>query len=133
MHGLKLGGLLLLTVGLGSCGVGGSGPVAHRQAGRYSGIGTYYAGAMWQRMAADAPRDPQAATLRDDEQVIVTVDSHTGEVRQCGNLSGQCIRSNPWSGAPQPVRVTEHAEEIPEATGNVSVDVTREAAPANSH
>jgi hypothetical protein len=106
-------GLLFLTACLAGCG----GPVSDgpgpQQGGRYAGIGLYGAGDMWQRLvAASRPQDAAAASLRDDEMVIVVVDSRTGEVRQCGNLSGHCIGSNPWAaplGREQtlPVNLTE--------------------------
>jgi hypothetical protein len=90
------------------------GPGGHR-GGRYLGIGTYPAGRMWSRMVAAGPAaDRAAATIADDEQIIVTVDSNTGEVRQCGNLTGHCIGMNPWTGVlgrgqAAPISVSEHA------------------------
>ncbi|HEV2817696.1 MAG TPA: hypothetical protein VGW40_10825 [Allosphingosinicella sp.] len=128
---MRLIGLLFATLSLGGCGFGpepGHGP---RHGGRYLGIGIYSPGAMWQRLAGvERAQDDAAATLRDDEQIIVVVDSQTGEVRQCGNLSGHCIRMNPWSAQqPAPVRLSEHAADI-DGTGSVS----NEAAPtANAH
>jgi hypothetical protein len=32
----------------------------------------------------------------DDQAIIVVVDSATGEIRSCGDLSGYCIGQNPW-------------------------------------
>ncbi|TMJ19235.1 MAG: hypothetical protein E6G92_05390 [Alphaproteobacteria bacterium] len=104
--------LLLLLTPLAGCDGrpdSGSGP---RHGGRYQGIGTYPAGTLWSRQQADRSRDPASATIADDEQVIVVVDSSTGEVRQCGNLSGYCIRTNPWSGAAAPARLTAHAADV---------------------
>jgi hypothetical protein len=78
---------------------------------RYLGVGVYAPGPMWGQIArSGAPADAAAATLKDDEQVIVVVDSKTGEVRQCGNLSGFCIEMNPWSSAapPTPIAVLKH-------------------------
>jgi len=69
--------------------------------GRYVGVGMYPATALWAHLTATAPTDPAAARLDDDEQVIVVMDSATGELRQCGNLSGHCIGFNPW-GRPLP-------------------------------
>ena len=86
--------------------------------GRYVGIGIISPGALWTKIAGvEKPADPAAATPADDEQLIVVVDSRTGEVRQCGNLSGVCIQMNPWSkpgintggGA---VKLTEHLADI---------------------
>jgi hypothetical protein len=49
--------------------------------------------------AAGRPGNPAAATTADDSQIIVVVDSNSGEIRQCGNLSGHCIGMNPWANA----------------------------------
>ena len=113
--------LLLVTAGLAGCGAMPEQPSVPRQGGRYAGIGIYHAGEMWRRMvAAERPREPATATLRDDETVIVVVDGHTGEVRQCGNHTGYCISMQPWAGAPGreqrlPVNLTEHLAEVEEA------------------
>ena len=83
--------------------------------GRYAGIGTFDVGRMWQQMAgAPASKDPKAASLADDEHVIVVLDSHTGEVRQCGDHSGVCVAMNPWSGKPlaAPTVLAKHAAEL---------------------
>ena len=85
--------------------------------GRYSGIGIYGAGRLW----AQTKVDPTAAAsdkaqLGDDEHVIVVVDTHSGEVRQCGDHSGFCVTMNPWSrGIPSssvPVSLGKHASEL---------------------
>jgi hypothetical protein len=86
------------------------GATAH---GRYLGVGVYEPGPMWRQIArSGAPAGAAAATLKDDEQVIVVVDSKTGEVRQCGNLSGVCIGMNPWTAAatPTPANMLKHAD-----------------------
>jgi hypothetical protein len=68
--------------------------------GRYMGVGLYPAGTIWEQViAANPSKVPAAANLKDDDQVIVVVDSDTGELRQCGNLSGYCIGMNPWTKA----------------------------------
>jgi hypothetical protein len=73
--------------------------------GRYLGVAVYAPGRMWEQVArAGAPTNAAAATLKDDEQVIVVVDSATGEVRQCGNLSGFCVAMNPWAGSATPAQ-----------------------------
>ena len=97
--------------------------------GRYLGVGIYDAGPMWQELSAVEPaKDAKAATLADDSEIIVVVDSVTGEVRQCGNLSARCISMNPWRGtvgampAPLARHAAEVAREAREAeTGNVAV------------
>ncbi|HYI64179.1 MAG TPA: hypothetical protein VEW71_04770 [Allosphingosinicella sp.] len=118
---MRLFGIFLLTACLGGCGGAVEpGSFPHQQ-GRYAGIGIYGAGDMWQRLvAASRPQYAVAATLRDDEVVIVVVDSRTGEVRQCGNLTGYCIGSNPWAGPlgreqALPVSVTEHLADVERA------------------
>lgn len=88
--------------------------------GRFVGIGLYTPGQMWLQLTRAMPADPAVASLDDDEQVIVVLDSKTGEVRQCGNLSGHCIAMNPWSarltGTRQtPTPVTKHASQLYEA------------------
>ena len=99
-------------------------PTADTQAthhGRYVGIGIYAPGQLWQRMVTAEPpanAPPEAARTSDDEQVIVVVDSDTGEVRQCGNLSGYCVGLNPWTKAltsqqQLPAAMTTHALKLP--------------------
>ena len=61
--------------------------------------------------------DAAKATLADDAQIIVIVDSRTGEVRQCGNMSGHCITTNPWANklGPQqgvPISLNAHAADL---------------------
>jgi hypothetical protein len=109
---------IVLTVagaGLAAC----SGPVRPTTAsdahGRYASAGTYPAGRMWSQMAAaPAPKDAAAARLGDDEQIIVVLDSQTGELRQCGNVSGYCVAMNPWSKPPgaTPAALAKHADQL---------------------
>jgi hypothetical protein len=85
--------------------------------GRYGGIGLYPAGQMWAQLAHPAPGNPAAARLDDDEQIIVVIDSRTGEVRQCGNVSGYCVALNPWGGAlavgqRAPLPLAKHADQL---------------------
>lgn len=113
---MKHAGLVVILL-LGGCG---DAPDRHgpppRQ-GRYAGIGTYPANPLWSHMrVAEPAKDGSAANVRDDSQIIVTVDSITGEVRQCGDLSGHCIAMNPWTGSlgagrSAPVRVDAHASD----------------------
>jgi len=50
--------------------------------GRYVGVGIYPAGQMWaQVVVANATKGASASRLNDDEQIIVIVDSATGELR----------------------------------------------------
>jgi hypothetical protein len=73
---------------------------------------------MWAQLAQAQPTapDPAAATLKDDEEIIVVVDTLTGEVRQCGNFSGHCVASNPWAkGAAvqaAPATLLKHREQL---------------------
>lgn len=112
---------IVLAVGaltLAGCHRMVDGTAAHQ--GRYLGVGVYPAGAMWAQIAAPTAGDPRAAGLKDDEQVIVLVDSQTGEVRQCGALSGYCVRLDPWArpaAQATPVALTRHA---PEANSNLT-------------
>jgi len=112
-----------------------SGP---KSPGRYSGIGTYAAGRLWAQMAGvQAPTDPAAARLEDDEQIIVVVDSHTGEVRRCGDYSGVCVSMNPWADqgtrTAAPVKLTKHAADLDaedQARAQEAASATEEATPA---
>ena len=62
---------------------------------------------MWSAAGrADRPRTPRRDACTTTSRCIVVVDSQTGEIRQCGNLSGHCIGMNPWlprSGRAAPV------------------------------
>ena len=118
-------GLIVVGLTLGGCKRAASiddamdsEPSVHH--GRFAGVGLYGADHGWAHLAgAPKPADKAVATTADDTMVIVTVDAATGEIRQCGNLSGHCIAMNPWRGklAPQqaePVSVTARQD----ATGN---------------
>jgi len=113
---VSLCAVLLATAALGGCN-GMTELSAHAPSGRYAGVGLYQADRTWTKMSgADKPVDKNRATIADDQVVIVVVDSRTGEVRQCGNMSGYCTGLNPWSqplgsGHVTPVYVTEHAPE----------------------
>jgi hypothetical protein len=88
--------------------------------GRYLGVAVYAPGRMWRQVArSGAPANAAAATLQDDEQVIIVVDSATGELRQCGNLSGFCIAMDPWSksaasASGAPTALLKHAQQLDE-------------------
>jgi hypothetical protein len=89
--------------------------------GRYVGVGHYTPGPVWTQIAhADQPKDPAGSRLGDDDQIIVVMDSNTGEVRQCGDLSGVCIAMNPWSkpvtaSQTAPVLLAKHADQLERA------------------
>lgn len=101
--------------------------------GRYLGVGVYSPGRMWAQLVRSEtpPPDPARATLRDDELVIVVVDSATGELRQCGNLSGYCITMNPWTGAgaqtapKAPAQLAAHLKDL-EAQDAARIGLTAE-------
>ena len=110
-------GLLLGVCVLASCDQGAASPAGTRSPGRYAGIGTFDAGRLWQEMKGAPTQDDQAAAkLADDEHVIVVLDSHSGEVRECGDHSGFCIAMNPWtsdaSKTVAPVKLTKHAADV---------------------
>lgn len=114
---MVLGGLACLA--LGGCQKTAETPASSlfgsSARGRYLGVAVYAPGRMWaQLVRAGAPADAAAATLTDDEQVIVVVDSATGELRQCRNLSGLCIAMNPWSrpAAAAPPALLKHAQQL---------------------
>jgi len=109
-------GLLAITVdaaSLAGCrgGVGTSLGGAH---GRYVGVGIYTPTAEWRALVGNGQPSSSLAARREDDQVIlVTADSTTGEMRACGDLSGYCVGFNPWKaplGALQtaPAPVTAH-------------------------
>ncbi|QYE33020.1 MULTISPECIES: hypothetical protein [Sphingosinicellaceae] len=64
---------------------------------------------------ARAKSDAADARIENDEDVIVVLYSDTGEVRQCGDHSGDCVGMDPWSGAKAqgtlPARLTKHASD----------------------
>ena len=133
---MRISGAAALLIGclLSGCGGAAEDPgTGARSPGRYTGIGTYDAGRLWAEMAGIAtPSDAAAATLEDDEHVIVVIDSHTGEVRQCGDYSGICVVMNPWTGQGSrnstPVKLEKHAADLA-AEDQASLE---EASPATS-
>ena len=120
MRYFHLGALAATTILVG-CGNPAERAHSSHQ-GRYLGIGIYSPGAIWRELAGvKTPTNAAQAKLDDDEQVIVTVDSVTGEVRQCGNLSGYCINTNPWRGPlgqaqSAPLRLAKHRADLERAT-----------------
>ena len=93
--------------------------------GRFAGIGVFDAGRLWGQMASPAsPSDAALAKLQDDEHIIVVIDSHSGEVRQCGDHSGYCVSMNPWAvGGAQallPVKLGKHAADFEKEDRNAA-------------
>lgn len=131
------GSVLVLAMLLAGCHAAPSEGVLSSHHGRYVGIGIYSADAMWSKIVADdQPGSPKAATTADDRDVIVVVDSDTGEIRQCGNLSGFCVRMNPWTQSlPQshaaPMHVAMHAAELDRAESDTADDLNSAAVNAN--
>ena len=115
---IVIGGAIV-TLGLSGCGKpADEGSITATHHGRYVGVGIYPAGQMWSQMVvANASKEAAPAKPNDDEQVIVVVDSQTGELRQCGNLTGYCVGMNPWSkplAASQftPIPLAKHAADL---------------------
>ncbi len=111
-----LAGLVAMGLLLSGCNkpsdVNSAGP---KSQGRFAGIGVFDAGRLWAEMSvSSSTTDPATAKIADDEHVIVVLDSHTGEVRQCGDYSGYCVAMNPWSGSLTrlPVKLTKHASDL---------------------
>ena len=101
-----------------------SSPFGSTARGRYLGVAVYAPGRMWEQIVRAAAPAGAAATLKDDEQVVVVVDSATGELRQCGNLSGFCIAMNPWSNPAAPAALLKHAQQLDD-------EASSEAGPAS--
>jgi hypothetical protein len=130
----------LLAIAMGSAGLGGchGGAVWARSGeahGRYVGVGIYGPTAQWRQLVDDQkPSSPLAAQRQDDQVILVTADSTTGELRACGDLSGYCIGLNPWKqplGAQQRSPVSVSAHGVGDAgTANTTADA-EEAAPSD--
>jgi hypothetical protein len=104
---LVLGIATLSVLVLSGCQKSGFDQIGASGHGRYVGVGHYSPGLMWLQIAhADQPKDPAGSRISDDDQIIIVMDSNTGEVRQCGNLSGVCVAMNPWS---KPVAASQTA------------------------
>ena len=133
---MRIFALSILAMGCLLSGCDQQGPVSGpgpKSQGRYAGIGTYDAGRLWGQLAGiEASKNAAAATPGDDEHVIVVIDSHTGEVRQCGDYSGVCVAMNPWAGrgsrSATPVKLKKHAADLA-AEDQASIE---EAGPASN-
>ena len=131
---MKASLVLVAAIALTGCQKGsaaGGAPQGHQ--GRYAGIGLYSADRLWAEMKLpDKPKDAAAATTADDQTIIVVVDSETGEVRQCGNMSGYCVGMNPWTGPlgkerTAPASLNKHLAELggeEAAASNVAENAT---------
>ena len=132
---------LAAFLGLYGCNMPANTPFAEASRhDRYVGIGTYPVGQMWsQVVVANPPKDTAASRASDDEQIIVVVDTATGEIRQCGNYSGYCVSMNPWArpltpSQTAPVPLIKHAEPRPHEPGAAaSSDATNTTDAALSH
>ena len=114
---IAAGIVLMAALSMSGCrkgGFGWLGPQPEHGHGRYEGVGIYGPGVAWTRMvAAQQTKETPAAQVIDDQAIIVVVDSATGEMRACGDLSGYCIGMNPWktplvSSQIPPIKLTEH-------------------------
>jgi hypothetical protein len=87
-----------------------------QQSGRYVGVGIYAPEKQWTKLVATSPaKDTPAARPIDDQVIIVVVDSKTGEVRSCGDMTRYCIGMNPWAKSLTPSQIpplnlTEHVQ-----------------------
>ena len=99
--------------------------------GRYLGIGIYSAGPLWSQLKqTKTSPDPDAGRLADDDEIVVVVDSQTGEVRQCGNMSGYCTSMNPWkqlvtAEGQLPARLVKHAEQLDSEAAQTANEAAR--------
>ena len=116
MRGAVIASAMLALLGLNGCKAEiPSGAGAAQPHGRYAGVGIYGPGKGWASLSVSAPSDARSARVTDDEAVIVVIDSQTGEVRACGDLSGYCVGMNPWKASlagsqVAPVALSEHGE-----------------------
>jgi hypothetical protein len=109
----SVAGVTLAIFGLGGCHRSDATPDGAARHGRYAGVGIYAPSQAWTKLDVLAPSDFAAAKLSDDQAIIVVVDSETGEVRACGDLSGYCVGLDPWrAGLAKsqlaPVKLTSH-------------------------
>jgi hypothetical protein len=102
---LRIGALVLAVAGLTACHGAAANSTdstmwpfdAGDQHGRYIGVGIYTPSQEWTRLITSGGQASSvSARLTDDQAIIVTSDSRTGELRACGDLSGYCVGFNPW-------------------------------------
>ena len=100
--------------------------------GRYLGVGIYRPELVWTKVVAGrTSSNPAAASPVDDQAVIVVTDSTTGEVRACGDLSGQCVGFNPWA---SPLAASQTAPvrlNVPAAASDEGAAAASSSPPAN--
>src|SRR5579872_3886441 len=114
--------LVVAALLLGGCQKRGATLASSGHHGRYVGVGIYTPATPWTKLAAaSGSASPAAARLADDQAIIVVVDSDTGEVRACGDLSGYCVGMNPWRAGlaraqTAPVDLTQHAPAAADAS-----------------
>jgi hypothetical protein len=123
-------GLLLTASTLAACNQHEASSAGPKSPGRYAGIGTFDAGRLWQEIkVASKSQDKSAANLADDEHVIIVLDSHTGEIRECGDHTGFCVAMNPWAAgatpAATPVTLAQHAADVAAADDKSAVADSR--------
>ncbi len=114
---LQIVAVALAGWNLAGCGTTAISPAATSAAkAGYAGVGIYRPGEIWKQIArTSVPTDSTRAELADDDQVIVVVDNATGEVRQCGNMSGYCVGLNPWSRPVEqgaPIALLKHVRDL---------------------
>ena len=138
MRLVMFGAALVAAVSLAACNKTDDVSASpYRGGGRFLGIGIYPADELWSQQAGTkASADAAKATLSDDAQIIVVVDSTTGEVRQCGNQSGHCTSLSPWVGQANlsqvaPVSLNKHAADLQREASKV--DETAESPPAKGN
>jgi hypothetical protein len=126
-------GMLLAGIALGGCKKAADGSYefagVQHQKGRYEGVGVYSPGSGWTNLT-DAQQPNAASKTANDQAIIVTVDSDTGEMRACGDLSGYCVGMNPWNkdlvaAQKAPVKVTPGTEPTAAADATPAVAVKR--------
>jgi len=87
----------------------------HGGRGHFAGVGIYQPNLNWTQLAEAPTTNSQSAAKRvDDQAIVVVVDTNSGEIRACGDLSGYCVAQNPWrTGLPAsqltPVPMAAHA------------------------
>jgi hypothetical protein len=122
----------LVVASLAGCRGGAAWPSSGEGRGRYVGVGIYTPTSQWRQLVGAQQSSSPAAQRGDDQVILVTADSTTGELRACGDLSGYCVGFNPWKaplGALQTAPVSVAAHGVGDAP--VANTADNSAAPAN--